>query len=153
MFDLQTTARRRTARVSVTLLRLAVGGIFMAHAWEKLSDMTGTIASFARVGVPYPVGTAYLATAGELVGGVGLVLGIWTPAAALAPILTTIFAIYFLNGESGFYAGSGGWEYPFILLLVCVYFATHGSGPYSMDAALGRQAPQFRRRHRHVVSG
>ncbi len=154
MLDIQDTAKgRRAARVAVTLLRLAVGAIFLARAWEKLSDMTGTVTSFARVGVPYPFGSAYLATAGELLGGVGLVLGVLTPLAASAPILTTALAIYFLHGESGFDAASGGWEYPSILLLVCFYFATHGPGPYSMDAVIGRQRPRFRRRHRHVVSG
>ncbi len=146
-----TVKARRTANIGLTLLRLTAGGIFVTHGWQKLADVSGTIASFTRVAVPFPQASAYLAMAGELLGGLGLVLGIVTPWAASALVVTTLGAIYFLHGESGFYAASSGWEYPLALLAVCTYFVTNGPGPHSIDTAIVRERPRFRRRHRQVA--
>ena len=59
---------------SVTLLRLAVGAIFMVHGWGKLTDIAGTIQSFTNLGIPEPHIMVYVAIAGEFFGGLGLLL-------------------------------------------------------------------------------
>ena len=153
MHDSDATAQtRRNANIARTALRLAVGGIFVAHAWQKFGDVSGTIASFARVTAPFPHVSAYLAIAGELFGGLGLLLGVMTPLMAWGPIVTTALGIYFLDGESGFYAARGGWEYALVLLCVCAYFATNGPGPHSIDAAIERARHRVRRRRRQWVA-
>jgi putative oxidoreductase len=143
---------RRAALITLTLLRVAVGALFMAHGWQKLNDVTGTVAAFTLVGMPMPEISAYLAITFECIGGLGVMLGAFTRYAAVGPIVSALSAILFVHAEHGLFARNGGWEYPFTLLLVCLHVATRGAGPFSADAWLGsRDLPRFQRRHRRVA--
>jgi putative oxidoreductase len=144
---------RRAAMISFTMLRVAVGALFMAHGWQKLNDAAGTVSAFRQFGVPAPELGTYLAIGCECLGGLGVLLGAFTPYAAVGPILSAVSAILFVNAEHGVFARDGGWEYPLTLLLVCLHIAMRGAGPYSLDARFGLPArPRFQRRHRHVAA-
>ncbi|MFO7177530.1 MAG: DoxX family protein [Pseudomonadota bacterium] len=135
-------ARQAMLRASVaplTLLRLAVGFVFVAHGWMKLSDTAATTASFAAVGIPTPRLATYLAILGELGGGIGLLLGLLTRLAALGPILVTGSAIWFVHRGRGPFLENNGWEFALTMLLVCLYFVFRGPGPVSLDALLWRK--------------
>lgn len=141
--------QHRTASVvALTLLRLFVGIVFIVHGAQKLDDIAGTTAGFAKMGIPAPEGAAYLAVLGELFGGIGLLLGALTPLAAMGPVLVMASAIYFVHRDKGMLNQNGGWEWPLTLLLVCLFFAAHGPGPLSVDELAAR----FRRRPRRIVS-
>ncbi len=79
----------RTAPYAALLLRVSLGALFLSHASVKLFVFTpaGTAAFFGSVGLPPAL--AYAVIAAEVVGGVALLLGVWTRAVALvlAPIL------------------------------------------------------------------
>jgi putative oxidoreductase len=143
----ETDSDRRAAIVALTLLRIGVGAIFVAHGWQKLSDIQGTIAGFAHQGIPNPTLMVDLAILGEFFGGLGLALGALTPLAALGPLLVMAGAIYFVHRENGLFGQNGGWEYPLTMLLVTLYFVTHGGGPLSVDALVtkNRSRPARRR--------
>jgi putative oxidoreductase len=143
----ETDTDRKPAIVALTLLRIGVGAIFVAHGWQKLGDIQGTTAMFAQQGLPNPSLLVYLAILGEFFGGLGLVLGALTPLAALGPLCTMAAAIYFVHRDNGLFAQNGGWEYPLTLLLVAAYFVAHGAGPLSADAliAKNRRRPSRRR--------
>jgi putative oxidoreductase len=141
---------RRAGTLALTLLRVAVGAILVAHGWEKLSDIHGTAASFARLGIPAPEVSVYLAILGELFGGLGLALGALTPLAAFGPVLVLASAIYFVHRDNGLLSRNGGWEYPLTLLLVSLYFAAHGAGPLSVDALVARNRRRHIRRRQHA---
>jgi putative oxidoreductase len=141
---------RRTATLALTVLRVAVGAILVAHGWEKLNDIQGTTASFARLGIPAPALSVYLAILGELFGGLGLALGALTPLAALGPVLVLTGAIYFVHRDSGLFNRNGGWEFPLTLLLVSLYFVARGPGPLSVDALVARSRRQSIRRRQHA---
>jgi putative oxidoreductase len=145
---------RRAATLALTVLRVAVGAILVAHGWEKLSDIQGTAASFARLGIPAPEVSVYLAILGELFGGLGLALGALTPLAAMGPVLVLAGAIWFVHRDSGLFNRNGGWEFPLTLLLVSLYFAVHGAGPLSVDALVARNRRQAirRRQHAHAIT-
>lgn len=130
----ETDSDRRSAIVALTLLRIGVGAIFVAHGWQKLSDIQGTIAGFAHMGIPHPSTMVYLAILGELFGGLGLALGALTPLAALGPLSVMVGAIYFVHRDNGLFGQNGGWEYPLTVALIALYFVTHGAGPLSVDA-------------------
>jgi putative oxidoreductase len=130
---------------ALTLLRVGVGLILVAHGWQKLSDVSGTIQAFAAMGVPAPAVATWLAIAGEFFGGLGLALGLLTPLSALGTGLVMVFAIAFVHMGKGLFAQQGGWEYPLTLLLVSVFFIARGAGPISADEVL-RQARAGRTR-------
>jgi putative oxidoreductase len=150
----ETDSDRGPAIVALTLLRIGVGAIFVAHGWQKLSDVHGTIAGFSQQGLPHPMLMVYLAIMGEFFGGLGLALGALTPLAALGPLLTMVGAIYFVHRDNGLFAQNGGWEYPLTIILITFYFVTHGAGPLSLDALVtkNRRRPARRRAQVQAIS-
>ena len=69
----------RTAPYAALLLRVSLGVLFLAHGLLlKVFTFTipGTVGYFQSVG--YPGFFAYLVIAGEIGGGLALLLGVWT---------------------------------------------------------------------------
>ena len=131
----------------VTLLRVTAGIIFMVHGAQKLMDIPGTAQSFASLGIPAPEYSVYMAIAGELLGGLGLVVGLLTRIAAFGPLCVMLVAIISAHLRHGLLAKNGGFEYPLILGLVSLFFVAHGAGAFSIDGRLERsQSTRFRTR-------
>ena len=140
----------RASAFILMLLRVAVGSIFIVHGWHEVSDVPGTIGAFRDLGLPAVA--AYFAITVEVFGGIGLLLGALTSLSALGPAVAMAFAISFVHGGRTLFADSDGWEYPLLLFLLCVYFAVHGAGAYSVDALFADSHRRFRRRHRRVAA-
>lgn len=134
----------RTAPYGALALRVALGSLFLAHAGLKIFTFTptGTAQFFESVGVPG--GLAYAVIGAEVIGGLGLILGVWTRAVslALAPIL--IGAIATVHGPAGlfFTAENGGWEFPAFWLVALVVQALIGDGALALRPT---PAPQMTR--------
>jgi putative oxidoreductase len=82
---------------------------------------------------------AYVTMGLELVGGICLIVGLFTRffAAALAiEMLIALFAVHFAKGYA---AGGGGYEYVLLIGAACFLFAIRGGGPYSIDRFLGKE--------------
>ena len=111
------------------LLRLALGGLFVAHGLLKLLVFTlpGTAGFFESVG--FPGWTAYIVAPAEVLAGVALIAGFQTRWVALAgiPILLGALAVHAGNGWS-FSNAKGGWEFPLYLVLSAVVVALLGGG-------------------------
>jgi putative oxidoreductase len=135
MVDFQT----RTDVVTTTALRVTVGLILAVHGAMKLMDVPGTVAGFTHLGIPYPQYAVYLAIAGELFGGLGLLVGFLTRVAAFGALSSMAVAIYFAHAGHGLLAQNGGWEYPLVLGVVSLFFISHGAGPASLDAFMSRK--------------
>src|SRR4051812_402026 len=123
----------RTAPYAALLLRVSLGFLFLAHASVKLFVFTpaGTAKFFASVGMPAQL--AYFAIAVEVVGGLALILGLWTRIAALITLPILIGAIYTVHGASGFFFNNpnGGWEYPAFWSIALIVQALLGDGIYA----------------------
>jgi putative oxidoreductase len=124
----------RTAPYAALLLRLALGGLFLAHASLKLFVFTpaGTAQFFTSVGVPGAL--AYVTIAAEAFGGVALILGAQTRLAALALTPVLLGAIATVHGPAGFFFDNahGGWEYPAFWTVALVVQALLGDGAYAL---------------------
>jgi putative oxidoreductase len=142
----------RTAPYAALLLRLTLGALFLTHGAIKLFVFTpaGTAGFFAAIGLPPAL--AYLVIAGEVLGGIALILGIWTRiiAIVLTPIL--IGAIVTVHGAAGFSFSNpnGGWEYPAFWAVALVVQALLGDGAYALRpsgvlAAGGNSASAYAR--------
>ncbi len=64
--------------LAASILRVALGVLFLIHAGLKVFVFTpaGTAGFFQSLGFPGPL--AYLVIAAEVLGGVALILGLWT---------------------------------------------------------------------------
>jgi putative oxidoreductase len=128
------------------LVRCTAGFIYALHALARLRvvDIGGpTIESTGqfmdRFGLVPGLFWTYCITALEFVGGVLLILGLFTrPVAALFVGFMTV-ATFYVNARFGFWARDGGLEYPLILLALAVAFLIRGGGPYSVDQRVGRE--------------
>lgn len=129
----------RTAPYAALLFRVSLGIILIAHACTKIFVFTlpGTEAFFQSVGFPGVL--AYPVIAGELFGGLALVLGLLTRLASvlLLPGLLGAASVHIHNGWS-FTAPHGGWEYPALLVIGAIVQALLGSGAMSLDGLIAK---------------
>lgn len=133
----------RTAPYAALLLRVALGTLFLAHAWFKLFVFTpaGTVAFFGSLGLPAVV--AYLTILAEIAGGVALILGVMTRwvSLALAPVLLgAVILVHLPNGFFFFTAPEGGWEYPAFWGLALLCQALLGDGAFSLRRTMAKPA-------------
>jgi putative oxidoreductase len=124
----------RTAPYAALLLRVSLGFLFLAHASLKFFIFTpaGTAKFFASVGLPPAL--AYLVIAAEVIGGIALVLGLWTRVAAVALVPILLGAIFTVHGAAGFFFNNphGGWEYPAFWSVALIVQALLGDGIYAL---------------------
>lgn len=127
--------------IAYTLTRVCMGYILFMHGWAKVTGagLTGVSGYMAKLGlVP---GTAFAGAAIflEVVGGICIILGLFTRffAAALAIELGIAFLVVHL--AKGFGVGQGGFEYVLLLGTVMFAIAIRGGGPYSVDAKIGKE--------------
>jgi len=122
------------APYGATLLRLALGVLFLAHARTKLLVFTpaGTAAYFESLGLPGALG--YLTIGVELVITVALLLGVyarWVGLVGVPLLLGTIVTVHGANGF-GFANAGGGWEYPAFWALALVVLFLVGDGKWTL---------------------
>lgn len=124
--------------LTMTILRVAVGVIMTVHGFQKLTDLAATEANFANMGIPLPAVSALLATAGEFLGGLGLIFGLLTRLAAFGVFCTMAVAVFVVHLPNGLLASNNGFEFPLTLLCAAFFFIAAGAGPISLDAWFGR---------------
>lgn len=116
------------------LLRVSLGVMFLAHGL-LLKVMTfgvaGTVGFFGSIG--YPPLFAYLVIAGEVLGGIALILGVWTRLVSLLllPILLGALVLHLPNGWV-FSGPRGGWEFPAFWSIALVVQALLGDGAHAL---------------------
>ncbi|KVN28190.1 quinol oxidase [Burkholderia pyrrocinia] len=120
---------------AATLLRVALGVLYLAHVAQKVFVFTlpGTAQFFASIGLP--AWLAYLTTAVELAGGIALVAGfrVRIVALALLPFMLGATAAHLPNGWS-FGSPHGGWEYPAFWAVTLAVQALLGGGAFALGA-------------------
>jgi len=132
---------------AITVIRVTLGVIFFAHGAQKVFGwfggygLKGTTGYFVSIGLPLPV--AYAACFLELLGGVGLLLGLFTRLAALAIIAMMAGAIAKVHWPHGFFInwelapGKGhGLEANLAFIAMAVACVIAGGGALSLDALL-----------------
>ena len=134
------SAQASQADLAALLLRVAMGVLFVLHAWMKISVFTpaGTAQYFASIGLPGVL--AYLTIAAELLGGLALIAGVFTRWVSLALVPVMIGAAYFGHGSAGFFFSNagGGWEYPAFWTVALLVQALLGDGAYALTNRAAR---------------
>jgi len=136
----------------VTLpLRLALGAVFIAHGAQKVLGTWGGPGWAKFTSLPTPFGLmrpAWLwmgaAAVAELVGGLLVLLGLFTRLGAFLIACTMLTAVFGVHWGKFFLPG--GFEYALALLGIAVALLIEGGGRVSVDERL--QSGGGRRRYK-----
>ncbi|MEV0286947.1 MULTISPECIES: DoxX family protein [unclassified Kribbella] len=129
--------------VGLLLVRLGVGAVLAPHGLQKLFGWfggpgVGGTAQYLR-GHGFRPAKLHAIAAGlsEFGGGLLVALGLLTPLGAAVMAGTMIVAMASVAGKRGFFANTGGIEFPLALCLGALAVAFTGPGDISVDALFG----------------
>jgi len=133
----QTFSRYQPAALS--LFRFITGLLLFQYGVAKILKFPeGT--QFQKVELFSLIGAAGTL---ELILGVLLIIGLWTRLAAFILSGEMAFAYFlghmFKTGSAVFHPIFNGGTAAILFCFACLYLATAGGGPYSVDAALGKK--------------
>lgn len=127
--------------VAATLVRVIVGAMFLMHVSAKFKLGAAAVAAnvFAKNGLEPALTLVYFIMALELIGGICLIIGLFTRFFAAAFAIEMLVALVAVHLSKGYAAGGGGYEYVLLIGAVCFALAIFGGGPYSVDRMIGRE--------------
>jgi putative oxidoreductase len=129
---------------SFTIARVVLGLIFFAHGAQKLLGWYGgpglakSMQTFTEH-LHLPSALAFLVIAGEFLGGIGLVVGLLSRAAALFIALTMLGAIAMVHLRHGLFLNwfgnkkGHGIEYHLLAIALSLVVIIKGAGAFSLD--------------------
>jgi putative oxidoreductase len=109
-------------------LRIIAGIGFMMHGLPKLLDIPGTQNSFTSMGLPPEL--AIIIGLLEFIGGLAILLGIFTRIAAGLLAIQMIGAILLVKLSKGFI---GGYELDLLYLAIMISLMLTGPGNFSIE--------------------
>lgn len=114
----------------LSILRIVTGLLFLAHGTAK--HLQWPYVEMFKDGVPLAslIGIGGLL---EIVGGVLIVLGLFTRVTALVLSGMMAVAYFMFHAPAGFYPIINGGELAILYCFVFLYFAAQGAGPWSLD--------------------
>ena len=123
----------KQSEYAATILRVAVGAMFLAHGLLKLLVFTlpGTAGFFESVG--FPGAFAYIVTFAEIGGCLMLIAGLYVRAVNLA-LLPVLLGALFVHWSAGwvFSNANGGWEYTAFQIATSLASALLGPVKYAL---------------------
>jgi putative oxidoreductase len=121
------------------LARMTVGWVFLWSGWGKLNDLPTVIENFVGWGIPFPHILAPFVSIVEFLGGLLLLLGLFTRLAAVPLIIVMIVAILTAKRAEidSLETLLGFDEVAYMALFL--WLAVAGPGPMSIDDVLRRQ--------------
>ncbi|MCX7752086.1 MAG: DoxX family protein [Blastocatellia bacterium] len=126
----------RYSEWSALFLRIAVGVIFIAHGQQKLfGGLTGFGQYLESLGVPLPNISALIVALVEFLGGIALLIGLFTRWAALLLAINMLMAILLVHLQHGL-TGPGGFEFPLALLAATISLLLTGPQRLSVERGL-----------------
>jgi putative oxidoreductase len=133
----------------ITLLRVGLGVIYVMHGYLGLVVVgpAGLAGYVVRMGYPagYAPGLAWYAILAHTVGGLFIILGLWTRWAALAQVPIMVSALLLLHWKQGFFmrgiivdaaggrAIAGGYEFSLLVLVATLTLVLSGGGALALD--------------------
>jgi len=127
--------------IAVALLRVIIGIMFLVHVLGKFKIGPAAVAAnlMGKNGLEPALLFAYATMALESVGGICLIVGLFTRFFAAALAIEMLIAFLFVHLPKGYAAGGGGYEYVLLIGAACFLVAIRGGGSYSIDRLIGKE--------------
>jgi putative oxidoreductase len=124
----------RLQPLALVIMRLSLGAIMVVHGAHKVFGGLHHHAEFvASLGLP--AWTGYVSSFTEFLGGIFLLAGFFTRAAALAICLDLCVAIWKVHLHNGL-TGDHGYEFPLAAATLAFALIFFGAGPIAIDHIL-----------------
>ncbi|MEK7636255.1 MAG: DoxX family protein [Patescibacteria group bacterium] len=122
-------------------LRVVTGVLFMAHGYQKLTEITITkFGGFlGSVGIPFPLFFAPVVTYVELIGGIMLIFGFMTHWVSKLLALIMLVAVVMVHLDKGVFVAKGGYELALLLFVAVFSLMITGAGKWSVDYLLAKK--------------
>ena len=114
------------------LMRIVAGFLFLWHGSQKLFKFPGTLPEGVSAFIIYVAGPI------ELIGGVLIIIGLFTRWAAFICSGQMAAAYWMTHGAKALLPLSNGGELAALYCFVFLFIAAKGAGLWSVDAAQGR---------------
>ncbi|MHB8154430.1 MAG: DoxX family protein [Candidatus Omnitrophota bacterium] len=122
----------------ILVLRLGIGVMFLAHGLQKAFGFFGGpgIKGFSQMlsglGFAPAIPWAYLAAYTEALGGIFLIMGLYTRSSAAMLLVLIVVAAIKVHLGKGFFLSNGGFEYTFVIAAACLSLILLGPGKFSI---------------------
>ena len=129
--------------LALLALRVVTGLLFAGHGAQKLfgvfggGGLEGTSEMFEKIGLRPGHLQARAAATAELMGGLLIAAGLFTPFAAAALIAVMTAAVLTVHLPNGIWNTQKGYEYNLVLVTVIFALSAIGAGSWSLDDAFG----------------
>jgi putative oxidoreductase len=126
--------------MALLVLRISLGVIFFAHGSQKVLGLFGgkgldaTVTMMGKM-LSIPSWLFYVSAFAEFLGGIGMVLGLFTRFFGMALLINMLVAVFEVHLPNGFF-GPMGFEYPGSLALSAFAITLAGPGLLSLDYLL-----------------
>ena len=138
-----------TGPSSIIIIRLMAGTVFFFEGILKFVYTNQGVGRFTKLGFAFPAATAHLIAAGEIIGGLLLIFGLFTRFVALYFVIQMIVAV--LSTKIGLYLGNSPLPMPAVApkvgiwavehetrsdyaqILTCLFLLVEGAGRRSLD--------------------
>jgi putative oxidoreductase len=149
-----------TASSNILIIRWMTGTVFFWEGILKFVYANQGVGRFTKLGFPFPETTAHFVAVGEILGGLLLLLGLFTRVTALYFIIQMIVAI--LSTKITLYLGTSPLPLPpapprtgiwavlhevrseYAQLLTCLYLLLEGPGRRSLDFRISTAGKVYR---------
>ncbi|MPZ56749.1 MAG: DoxX family membrane protein [Rhizobiales bacterium] len=128
-----TQTAQRLAPAVLSILRIMSALLLLQHAFSKFFAFPMVMKA------PQMFSLIWFAGAIELVGGVLLLLGLFTRPVAFILSGELAFVYFIGHAPKGFYPLTNGGEAAVLFCFIFLYIACAGGGPISIDAMRGRR--------------
>ena len=124
----------RLQPLALLFMRVTLGVIMTVHGYHKVFGGLHHFAQFvAGMGIPAWLG--YVSSFTEFLGGLLILAGLFTRAAAFAICIDLLVAIWKVHWHNGL-TGDHGFEFPLAAATLAFALIFFGAGPIAMDHIL-----------------
>ncbi len=130
----------RTRHWGITILRVMVGIVFLAHGGQKVFvyGLSGVSGAFGQMGIPMPAVMGPFIALLELVGGAILIVGLVTQWVAILFAIEMAVAVLKVHLSGGFFLPRG-FEFALMMFAASSAIALEGPGAASLDGIISKK--------------
>ena len=126
------------APYGIALIRVVVGITFFMHEYQKFFEtgLGGVEGFFGMLSIPAPTVAALVVSVVELVGGLALILCVFTRVVGVLVAIDVITALLVFHRPNGFFVENNGIELVFVLAAAALGLVLTGPGALALDELL-----------------